>query len=146
MHPWHSPPDGIRKHTSDASNQRIDRETQLAIEQADSPARIRARLAEIDCEWNIDRALMLNFAVLGTLSAAMTMRSIFRRKKLGVFGAMFFTQMSFLAHHALRRWCPPMPVFRRLGFRSDHEIAAERVALHRRLDHLTGANLPTSLW
>jgi hypothetical protein len=50
---------------------------------------------------------------------------------------MFFTQMGFLANHAIRRWCPPMPVLRRLGFRSDHEISAERVALTRRLDQLT---------
>ncbi len=34
---------------------------------------------------------------------------------------------------AVRGWCPPVSVLRRLGFRSDKEIAAERVALEKRL-------------
>jgi hypothetical protein len=138
MQTYQSPLDGIRKHTSDASNQRIDHETQEAMEQIEySPELIRARLDKIDREWNVDRALMLNFAVLASFSASMAMRNVYRHGKLGVFGAAFFTQMAFLAHHAIRRWCPPLPVFRRLGFRSDHEISAERVALLRRLDQLT---------
>ena len=132
---WQAPTnDGIRNHSSSASNQRIDRETKGTLDVVGhDPDRIRARLAELDREWDIDRALMLNFAVLGGLSASMTMRSIFRRRKLGGWGALFTTQMAFLAHHAIRRWCPPMPVFRRLGFRSDREINAERLALQRRL-------------
>jgi hypothetical protein len=135
---YHSPSDGIRKHTSTVSNQRIDRETQEALAQVeDSPELIRARLDAIDREWNIDRALMLNFSIVATLSASMAMRNLYRNRKFGVWGVMFFTQMGFLANHAIRRWCPPMPVLRRLGFRSDHEISAERVALTRRLDQLT---------
>ena len=126
--------DGIREHTRDSSNARIDRDTQQALDRVGySRERIYARLAELDREWDIDRALMLNFAVIATFSASMTMRNIFRHRKLGVFGAMFFTQMSFLAHNAIRRWCPPMPVFRRLGFRSAREINRERAELELRL-------------
>ena len=62
------------------------------------------------------------------------MRSIYRRRKLGGWGALFITQMMFLAHHAIRRWCPPLPVFRRLGLRSAREIEAERMSLQRRLE------------
>lgn len=137
---WEPPHrDDIREHTSAASNERIDRETRDALADASpSPARIRARLAELDREWTVDRALMLNFAVLGGLSGSLAMRRLYTARKLGGWGALFFTQIAFLAHHAIRRWCPPMPVFRRLGFRSESEIGAERVALQRQLDELEG--------
>jgi hypothetical protein len=35
----------------------------------------------------------------------------------------------FLFQHALQGWCPPVPVLRRLGFRTAREIDIERVAL-----------------
>jgi hypothetical protein len=126
--------DLVRRHTSGASNARIDRDTVQALDAATrSRDAIRTRLAALDREWNVDRALMLNFAIVGGLSATLAMRSLARRQRLGGWGAMFFTQMAFLAHHAIRSWCPPMPVFRRLGFRSSQEICAERVALEREL-------------
>jgi hypothetical protein len=35
----------------------------------------------------------------------------------------------FLLQHAVQGWCPPVPVFRRLGFRTQTEIDYERYAL-----------------
>ena len=35
----------------------------------------------------------------------------------------------FLLQHAVQGWCPPLPVFRRLGFRTQTEIEEERYAL-----------------
>ena len=35
----------------------------------------------------------------------------------------------FLLQHALQGWCPPVPVFRRLGVRTTAEIDRERYAL-----------------
>ncbi len=139
---WEAPShDGIREKSSDAANARIDRETQVAIAEASrSPEAIEVRLAELDREWNIDRALMLNFAIVGGLASSLAMRRLVRRGTLGGWGALFFTQIAFLAHHAIRRWCPPMPVFRRIGFRSQQEIDAERCVLEQQLaqhlDHL----------
>jgi hypothetical protein len=133
---WQPPSnDLIRERTRASSNERIDRETQGALDRAlESPAQIRARLAELDREWDVDRALMLNFAVVGGLSASLMARSLLRERKLGGWGVFFITQMGFLAHHAIRRWCPPLPVFRRLGFRSSREINEERNTLERRLE------------
>ncbi|HEU0031441.1 MAG TPA: hypothetical protein VFQ53_12470 [Kofleriaceae bacterium] len=135
QHDWNPPQhDEVREHTSTANNQRIDRTTRGAIDEAStSRTALRARLAELDREWTLDRALMLNFSILGGLSASLAMRNLRRTGKLGAWGALFITQMAFLAHHAIRRWCPPMPVFRRLGFRSDQEIDAERELLRQRL-------------
>lgn len=132
---WRPPArDEIRARTSDAANRRIDRTTRGALaEVAGSPDAIRRRLAELDEEWTIDRALMLNFSIAGALTASLAMRNLSSRGRLGGWGALFWTQMGFLAHHALRRWCPPMPLFRRLGFRSEQEIAAERATLQAQL-------------
>jgi hypothetical protein len=35
----------------------------------------------------------------------------------------------FLLQHALQGWCPPLPLFRRLGVRTSSEIEEERRAL-----------------
>ena len=35
----------------------------------------------------------------------------------------------FLLQHAIQGWCPPLPVFRKLGFRTRAEIEQERYAL-----------------
>jgi hypothetical protein len=35
----------------------------------------------------------------------------------------------FFMQHALSGWCPPLPVLRRLGFRTQYEIEQERYAL-----------------
>jgi hypothetical protein len=35
----------------------------------------------------------------------------------------------FLLQHAVQGWCPPIPVLRRLGFRTSFEIDQERQAL-----------------
>jgi hypothetical protein len=111
--------DRVRERSSEKANARIDHETQAAIEQAsESPEAIRQRLRELDREWNVDRALMLNFAVVAGLSASMMMRNLLRKHRLGGWGAMFWTQI----------------VFRRLGYRTGPEICAERVALEKQLD------------
>jgi hypothetical protein len=61
------------------------------------------------------------------------MRSLRRGHRFSGWRLLLFTQLGFLAHHAIRSWCPPLPVFRRLGFRSNREICAERVALEKQL-------------
>lgn len=123
--------DRIREHTADKVNRRIDRETRGALDEAAlSVEARRKRLAELDREWTIDRALMLNFGIVGAISAFKAMSNI-RRGRIGGWGVMFWVQMGFLIHHAVRGWCPPMPLFRRLGYRSEQEISAERCALIR---------------
>lgn len=135
---WQPPAhDLVRHHTSEASNRRIDLQTQAEIDEViDNEESVRERLLELDHEWDVDRALMVTFAFLGGATAALAMRNIARTRRIGGWGGLFFTQVAFLAHHAIRGWCPPMPVLRRLGFRSKHEIAAERVMLEKQLDRI----------
>src|SRR5690606_1039346 len=37
--------------------------------------------------------------------------------------------VSFLLWHAIQGWCPPLPIFRKLGYRSRKEIDIEKFAL-----------------
>ena len=37
--------------------------------------------------------------------------------------------MSFLVQHSVQGWCPPMPLFRKLGVRTRQEIEREKYAL-----------------
>ena len=36
---------------------------------------------------------------------------------------------TFLIQHAVQGWCPPLPVFRKLGYRTKDEIHKEKYAL-----------------
>lgn len=126
--------DLARDRTSRVVNRRIDRQTYGAmLEAGDSPEGIRARLAEIDQEWHLDRALIALFSGLGSLTAGLTMRTLRRDGRSGFFGLLFWTQMSFLLYHATRGWCPPVELLRRMGFRTAREICAERCVLEKQL-------------
>lgn len=123
--------DRVRDHTAAPVNARIEAKTQANIRrfQGDPLGTISRRLGELDREWDVDRALMLNFAVLGGLSFALG-----KTRHPGWHGVLA-VQLTFLAVHALLGWCPPVPVFRRLGFRTQKEIGVERRALLDALNH-----------
>lgn len=115
----------VTRHTAPALNERIRRETEQRLRlYADAPNEsIEARLAELDREWDVERALEANAAtliVLSVLGGFTVHRALFAFP--GVVGA-------FLLQHALSGWCPPLPVLRRLGYRTAAEIEEERHAL-----------------
>jgi hypothetical protein len=116
--------DRIRRYTASHVNARIDRLTWATIQQSVAAGRdaIIARLKELDREWNVDRVLMANFALLGAVTSELGRRH-------PAWKYFFRAQQGFLLLHAIAGWCPPLPLFRRLGFRTDKEIAAERHAL-----------------
>jgi hypothetical protein len=130
------PGDRVRRHTAAAPNERIEAYTRWRIEDTIRGGRdaIVARLTELEKEWDVDRALMLNFAVVG---GAGFFLGAFRRafkKSLNGWQVFTTTQLGFLALHAVVGWCPPAALFRRLGFRTSREIEAERRALRQALE------------
>ena len=126
---WHAPKfDLIRNHTPQKVNAEIDARTTAALDRiGDDPHAMRQRLWALDREWHLDRALIALFAVLGSFTA--------HKKR---WRPLFWLQMGFLFHHAIRGWCPPVSVLRRIGFRTEKEISAERTALEKRLAASTG--------
>ena len=84
---------------------------------------IDERLAELDEEWDIERAIESNAS---TLALAGTLMGLARS---GWYFALPVGVMGFLLQHSIQGWCPPVPILRRLGFRTEHEIDIERNAL-----------------
>ncbi|HUE74324.1 MAG TPA: DUF2892 domain-containing protein [Pirellulaceae bacterium] len=115
----------VPQNTDERWNRQIQRQTEqdVAAAAAGGPAAIERRLEELDREWDIERTLEANAASLslaGVILGATTHRGFFFLP--GIVGA-------FLLQHAIQGWCPPVPVFRRLGFRTQPEIERERYAL-----------------
>jgi hypothetical protein len=119
------PDDRVRESTAPEIQRRIDDETLGAIERyarADI-AEIDARIAELDREWDIERVLAMNASTLMAVGLALGLAGKRRYFLLPV------TVLGFFIQHQLQGWCPPIPIFRRLGYRTAREIAREKFAL-----------------
>jgi hypothetical protein len=117
----------VPQHTAESVNQRIRRQTEANVARvaAGGPQAIARRLAELDREWDIERTLEANASTVSLVGVSLAAR--YGRKWLALPAAV----AGFLLLHAVQGWCPPMPVLRRLGFRTSTEIDSERYALRR---------------
>lgn len=115
----------VRERTSDRVNAKIRRQTEANVARYGDagPDVIQRRLAELEHEWDIERALEANAGGLAAVGAALALL-VHRR-----FALIPFIVGGFLLQHAVQGWCPPVPLFRRLGFRTQTEIDHERYAL-----------------
>ncbi|MBF0333545.1 MAG: DUF2892 domain-containing protein [Alphaproteobacteria bacterium] len=114
----------VSEHTKPAINESILNATEASVRHhARHPETIVGRLRELDQEWDIERALEANAATLALMGVALG-ATVDRR-----WLALPAMVTAFLLQHALQGWCPPLPVLRRLGFRTAREIESERMAL-----------------
>jgi hypothetical protein len=114
----------VPAHTDDSVNERIRHETEERVQfLSEHPREIGRRLTELDEEWDIERAIEANAAALAF--AGVTLGAT-RDKRWLVLPALV---TAFLFQHAIQGWCPPVPILRRLGFRTAYEIEEERRAL-----------------
>lgn len=118
-------PARVPQQTHEAINRQIRAETErrIASYRHRGSRAIRRRLAELDREWDIERTLESNAAIVSLIGLGLG-RLVNRRWYLlpGLVAA-------FLFQHALQGWCPPLPIFRRMGIRTAREIDHERYAL-----------------
>jgi hypothetical protein len=117
--------DRVRQHTSASVNHQIDEKMLKAIHDYSgrSEQDISERIRELEQEWDTERVLEANASVLA-----------FTGLMLGVFvNQNWFwlpgIVLPFLFQHAVQGWCPPLPVIRRLGVRTPHEIDQEKYVL-----------------
>ncbi|MEN6452262.1 MAG: YgaP-like transmembrane domain [Thermoguttaceae bacterium] len=115
----------VTRHTAECVNERIRETTEKRVvcSAAGGTEAIDRRIQELDREWDVERALEANAAaavLLGVVLGTTVSRKWF------VFPAIVG---GFLLQHAIQGWCPPIPVLRRLGFRTQSEIERERYAL-----------------
>jgi hypothetical protein len=133
--------DRVPLNTADEINRRIDAEGRQRVRTIGSnPTAIESRLAELDAEWDVERTIEANAATLAFIGTV-----------LGYFVHPYWLVLpalvtAFLLQHALQGWCPPIPVLRRLGFRTAHEIELERQALKALRGDYAGAVSPDAAY
>jgi fatty acid desaturase len=116
--------DRVPNNTSNEVNRQIETDTEARVRRAlANPARIDRRIRELEEEWDIERAIEMNASALAFLGTV-----------LGFFLHPYWLALTalvtaFLFQHALQGWCPPVPILRRMGFRTSYEIEEERQAL-----------------
>lgn len=117
--------DRVRANTAEEINRRIDREIDERVRDyaGRSPADITRRIRELDREWDMERTLQTNASALAFTGLLLGVTH--SRKWLVVPGFV----LPFLFQHAVQGWCPPVPMFRRLGVRTRKEIDREKYAL-----------------
>jgi hypothetical protein len=122
--------DRVRNRTADKVNQKIDKCTEKNIERYSNQGRdvVRNRIEKLNEELDVEQALQLTSAanVLVGIGLGLTVN-----KKWLLLSAI---SSAFLIQHSLQGWCPPLPVFRRLGVRTRLEINEEIEALKERLN------------
>ncbi len=113
--------DRVRAHGPRVLTARLDRRTEARLRNAAlDPDFVEKRLAAIDREWDLDRAILLFFAGMGLAALGLGLRKD-NRWRIPLAG-----QVTFLALHSLLGWSPQTIVLRGLGFRTRQEIDAER--------------------
>lgn len=115
----------VEENTAPEINERNRKRTEETVRDLSAQGQdaITARLEALDREWDIERVLETNASTLMLAGLALGV-AVNRRFLLlpAVVGG-------FLLQHALQGWCPPVPVIRRLGYRTVREINEERQAL-----------------
>ena len=117
--------DRVRKHTASSINQKIDEKTlnTIRVYAHRSEEDLSERINQLEQEWDTERVLEANASVLA-----------FTGLMLGIFihQNWFWLPglvLPFLFQHAVQGWCPPLPIIRRLGVRTPHEVDQEKYVL-----------------
>ncbi len=101
----------VTDNTDPSVNERIRRQADERVAQAvaSGPETVAARLADLDREWDVERCLETGASSLCLVGLTLG-TTVNRRWYL-----LPTVVTGFLLQHALQGWCPPLPVFRRLG-------------------------------
>ncbi len=115
----------VTAHTVPAVNEAIRRRAweRLAF-YAKHPERVPERLRELDREWDIERCLETGSSTLSL--TGLMLFTLTRKRRWFLLSAAV---QGFFLQHALQGWCPPLPLLRRLGVRTQEEIEEERRGL-----------------
>lgn len=118
-------PDRVRRQTAAAVTAAVDEKTRrhIRLYGVQSRRTIDKRIAEVERERDIEEVLETNASILA-LSGAILGTTVHKGFFL-LTGAV----LAFLTQHATTGWCPPVPVFRRVGVRTRGEIDQEKFAL-----------------
>lgn len=113
-------------HTCDCDNVKIRQRTIFNLDDYADGNRfhISQRLTELDFEWDTERVLETNAGAAVLISSLIG----YLKSKHCCYlmtGSIGF----FLLQHALKGWCPSMPIIRKMGIRTEQEINNEKTVL-----------------
>lgn len=134
----------IRKNTPEETNRQIDQQTKsnIKVSRKLSNKEITSRLEELQKEWEMERVLVVNAATISLSS--LVLGALVDRRWFVLSGIV----AGFLLQHGLQGWCPPLPIFRSMGYRSRKEIDEEIYALkvmRGDFDGLTSSSQPEEI-
>ena len=114
----------VERHTAEEVNERIRRQLEANVTYyAGRLDEIERRLTDLEEEWDIERALEVNASSLALAGLGLSL--VWSRKFL----VLPLVVAGFFLQHGLQGWCPPVPLFRRMGVRTSREIFTEAYAL-----------------
>lgn len=117
--------DRVPLNTADIYNEHIRQDAERRVAQCArlGKAAIDKRLEELDQEWDIERRIETNAATAVLVGS--TLGFLVDRR----FFLLPVVVGGFLLQHAIQGWCPPVPIFRSMGVRTQSEIDEEKYAL-----------------
>ncbi len=117
--------DRVPLNSWESANNRILEQTEanIKVHRNASPQQLTRRIKELEEEWDIERTLEANAA--GVVLLGVGLGAIVDRRFFALPGLV----AGFLLQHALQGWCPPLPIFRYYGVRTQSEIDREIYAL-----------------
>jgi hypothetical protein len=117
--------DRVRANTATEINEKIDRQITKSVRffSGKSEDEINQRIHDLEREWDMERLLETNASALAFTGLVL---GVVRNKKWLFLPGIV---LPFLLQHAVQGWCPPVPLFRRLGVRTREEIEREKCAL-----------------
>jgi hypothetical protein len=115
----------VELHTSKIINEKIEKNTKENLNKYEGkkPEELSIRLTELDREWDTERVLEANAA--GIILISTILGFTINTYWFVLIGFVSF----FLLQHAVQGWCPPLPLIRRLGVRTQEEICSEKTVI-----------------
>jgi hypothetical protein len=114
----------VPQNTEAELNESIDREAELRVASlGNRPEAREARLKELQGEWDIERTIEIEAPSMSL--AGLVLGATVSRKWL----ALPVMAQTMMLLHSLQGFYPLLPLFRRLGLRTEGEIARERYSL-----------------
>lgn len=115
----------VEMHTSNKINKKIAQRTVENIKEFKNASydSLTNRIKQLDREWDTERVLEANAATI-----------IFVSSVIGFFTSQYWYILTgfisfFLFVHAIQGWCPPLPLIRRIGIRTQEEIQIEKMTI-----------------
>ena len=84
---------------------------------------IDRRIRELDNKWDMEKTLRFNISVL---ALAGVLFGTYKKKRWSVLSVAI---TAFLAQHLLSKYCPSIPLLKKLGLQTHREIEREKYAL-----------------